>query len=176
VIGRALLAAALLAAAAQASDPKGATADASLKLVGKQAPKFSLPVDGMTSVSLRTLLEQKRPIVLSFFAWHCVPCEEGLPALGRVVDKVGQGKVTVLLIHVGEDKDGAMDKLLERTGAARFQHVIDGARAHAAKFGADRTIPRTVVIDKKGVVRKVFLEEGEGFEEQLEAALRASSS
>ena len=64
----------------------------------------------------------------------------------------------------------------EQTGADSLQTVVDGARAQAAKFGADRTLPRTVVIDAHGVVKAVFLEEGDEFEEQLEKILRDSGA
>src|SRR5712692_4341017 len=63
------------------------------KLVGKKAPAFAFPLDGFRLVSLRRLLEAKKPVVLSFFAWHCQPCEKGLPMLVKVIDKLGRDKV-----------------------------------------------------------------------------------
>lgn len=170
----ALLGAALLFAPAARAD--AAQEEEAEKFLGKKAPAFAFPLDGFRMVSLRRMLVSKKPIVLSFFAWHCKPCEKGLPMLVKTVGKFGRKNVEVLLVHVGEDKDGEMNKLLERTGAGKLPLVVDSNRAQAGKFGADKTIPRTVVIDTAGVVRAFFLEEGENFESELETKLKEASS
>jgi peroxiredoxin len=117
--------------------------------LNQPAPKFSLLLnDGSVGVSLAAALRQHLPVVVNFWSVSCKPCLAELPAFQRVASEL-EGKVTFLLVHVGEDE--ARMKL-----GVHLPSAADTNQTVAGDYCAVDVIPRTFIIDTRGVIRAVL--------------------
>jgi len=135
--------------------------------VGKPCPTFGGFTLENEPLSLAKLQKPNKgetatAVVISFFATYCKACKEKLPAIERVV--VGL-KARGVLIDYGEDAGLA----------APFVHaqrlsmpvIPDQFVKIAQRLGIDKTLPRTIVVDRKGDVSAIFDQEGDDFEQAL---------
>jgi hypothetical protein len=108
---------------------------------GAEAPAFSLPALDGSTVSLSSLLERGRPLLLVFSDAHCGPCQE----LATEVARWQRERADALTVAVverglefeeGPDQHGRADVLLH-----------DDAVWHA--YGADGT-PSAILVDAAG--------------------------
>lgn len=126
--------------------------------VGSQAPDVRLAyLDGGT----QQLFElEGTPVVLNFWASTCAPCLTEMPALeefsaAHLPGPDGTnpaGVVRVVGIAVA-DPETAARKMVERTGV-QYRNAADPQAEIFRVFGGT-SLPRTVVLDAKGVVRDV---------------------
>jgi cytochrome c biogenesis protein CcmG/thiol:disulfide interchange protein DsbE len=117
--------------------------------VDEPAPEFSLPsVDGST-VSLSDF--RGTPVVLTFFASWCNPCEEELPVLERIQDEAGD-RLQVLAVnyqdHIGDDSE----EFVRRLGVTYPALLQPDGDPVSDEYGVHE-IPQTFFIDADGVVR-----------------------
>jgi len=110
--------------------------------------------------------EAKAPVVVTFFATWCKPCEHGLPILDRVAREKG---AKLVLVAYGQEADVVRPFLAEK-GIARTT-ILDPYLKVSSRSGVDDALPRTFVLDEKGVVRAIFTLEGDDFETALAAAV-----
>jgi peroxiredoxin len=144
--------------------------------VGKAAPTFSLPDLSQQYVALHDFCgtklnkpwinKTKQVVVLSFFATWCKPCLQEIPHLEKVKNNFTSQAVKFMLINVGEEEAKIKDFLTQNP--VNLDILIDRYKKTAEKYDA-LTLPRLVVIDKNGIVKK----EQKGFEntEQFEKEL-----
>jgi cytochrome c biogenesis protein CcmG, thiol:disulfide interchange protein DsbE len=153
------------------------TPKANLIELGKEAPTFSLPDLNQQYVALRDFCgvklnkpwinKTKQVVVVSFFATWCKPCMQEIPHLEKIKNDFAAQGVKFLLIDVGEEEAKIKDFLAQNT--INLDILVDRYKKIAEKYDA-LTLPRLMVIDKNGIIRK----EQKGFAnaEQFETDLR----
>lgn len=127
-------------------------------MVGDQAPDFSLPApDGKTVVKLSALRGQV--VLLDFWASWCGPCQQALPGTERLHQTYKDRGLKVLGVNIEGDAARAQANI--RSLKLTFPTVMAQADASGqadwkavqiADYGID-SIPRGVLIDKKGIIR-----------------------
>ena len=111
-------------------------------------------------------------VVLSFFATWCKPCAEEMPQLLAVAREFADRGVVAFLVNVSE-QDSPVAAWLEQHPEISGTVLMDPFATFAIKYGVD-SLPRTIIIDRAGVIR--FIERGfqtEGYQTNVRAALSA---
>jgi thiol-disulfide isomerase/thioredoxin len=128
---------------------------------GQQAPTFSLPDIDQNYISLRDFCgdklrkpwknKTKHVVVISFFATWCKPCIAEIPHLEKIQDEFGGQPVKFFLVNVGEEREKVVSFLEKKD--INLKILLDRYQKTAGKYDA-LTLPRLVVIDKQGIIRK----------------------
>jgi len=142
--------------------------DASKARVGHRAPQFALPDLNGRTVSLSQL--RGRPVVLTFFASWCHPCEEELPVLEKVQKEYGS-RLTVVGVNF---RDSAGDsRQFVRDLKVTFPALVEdeGDNPVAARYGVNGP-PMTFFIDAQGKIATPPLY-GSGSRKDLQPGLDA---
>lgn len=137
-------------------------------LEGKAAPDFKLQsLDGAP-----VLLSQFKGniLVLDFWATWCPPCRKSLPHVQEVSHDSDLGKkgLRILAIDLRETKDQVQTFLTNNS--YNFPVAMDNDGAVAEKYLV-QGIPTTVIIDRKGVVQKVWIGFGDGSAKMIDEAI-----
>ena len=119
--------------------------------VGSPAKDFSLR-DSDRNVTLAQFRGQV--LVLNFWATWCPPCEEELPSLMRMQDRLRARGVTVLGVSIDVDGD-AYHRFLQQRGV-NFMTIRDPEQKVPTVYGTTGW-PETYVIDRQGVLRRKFV-------------------
>lgn len=116
--------------------------------VGAPAPDFALPALDGTTVTLAQY--RGRPVVLTFFASWCHPCEEELPVLEDLQQDQGD-RLQVLAVNY---RDFVADtrRFVERLGVT-YPVLLENSTDNpvAALYGV-RGVPVTFFIDANGAI------------------------
>lgn len=138
-----------------------------LLLPGSQAPTFTLPGADNNYVFLRDICGEKlrKPwknkikhvVVLSFFATWCVPCQKEIPRLMELQKRFSAENIKFFLIAVGEKKEKALS--FARRKNYSLPLLFDQYQVVAKKYRVN-SLPRLVIIDKNGIIRRYAI----GFE------------
>ncbi len=144
--------------------------------VGDPAPAFSLPDMDNNYIFLKDFSGEKlrKPwknkvrhvVVISFFATWCGPCKKEIPHLNKLMADFKGQAVKFFLIDVGETREKVEAFL--KTFRVDMPVLLDRYKQTAEKYDAN-SLPRLVVIDKKGVVRRIKrgFKDGARFEKEL---------
>lgn len=155
---------ALLAMPARADDAPACKAS-----VGSRAPGLAVSTsDGRIGVSLKEALRAGRPVVVMFWEWHCEPCKKVMPVLQKLSERP-EVSASFLLVHLGPDEKKMREKLDEL--GIRLPSASDDTYSKRARFCVQAT-PRTLVVDKQGLITAII----EGAEPDFELRLRAALS
>ena len=148
---------------ASAAPQKGEmlAADAT-SLEGKPAPDIDLKDVNGNASKLSDL--KGHVVVLDFWATWCPPCRASLPHLSAAAKKYAGDGVKVYAVNAGEDAETVKKYLADQK--LDLVAVLDAENAAGTKY-AVTGIPQTVIIDGKGVVRKVIV----GFDESQAGAV-----
>ena len=119
--------------------------------VGSAAKDFSLR-DSDRNVTLAQFRGQV--LVLNFWATWCPPCEEELPSLMRMQDRLRARGVTVLGVSIDVDGD-AYHRFLQQRGV-NFMTIRDPEQKIPSLYGTSGW-PETYIIDRQGVMRRKFV-------------------
>jgi len=104
---------------------------------------------------LKTFAAQKnsKRVVLAFFATWCIPCREGLALMSKKSSELEKNGVLVVLINVGEEDYGKIDKWV--SGYAKDGWLLNFDKFNnlpenfgLSKRGVDMPLPRTLLLDK----------------------------
>ena len=137
-------------------------------LLGKPAPRTKLDLLSGHKVDIASY-KGKKIVMLDFWAIRCVPCVYCLP---KVIDVANDYKDKgVVFVAVNDDDTAAqLDEFLNK----RNLHPEVALHNHAL-FDAYNitTIPKTVLIDKNGIVRAMHGGTGEDLKATLSAELDA---
>lgn len=135
-------------------------------LVNAPAPDFGLKTLGGEGFRLRT--QRERVVVLDFWASWCGPCIQTMPLVEEVVAEFGADQVHLVAVNIQESAD-RVQAAVDRLGlSATVLLDIDGQVAAVYQANA---IPQTVIIDREGTVRYVFVGGGSRFVAQFRDAL-----
>jgi peroxiredoxin len=142
--------------------------------VGQPAPKFAvLQGDGQIGVSLPAALRKHLPVVVNFWRHDCEPCKKELPDFQKVATEL-QGKVTFLLVHVGDD-EAKMRQVLQRLHVT-LPSAADLNQTVAQDYCVATAIPRTFIIDASGKVQAMLATvDAEGLRQALSKVTAAHS-
>jgi thiol-disulfide isomerase/thioredoxin len=114
---------------------------------------------------------EPRIVVLSFFASWCKPCAEEMPELTTIGKAWADRDVQVFFVNLNEQDSVVLEWMAQHPGIEGTV-LMDPYAENAVKYGVD-ALPRTIIIDREGVVR--FIERGfspEGYRQKVETALR----
>ena len=134
--------------------------------IGNVAPDFVLPgLDGkrLTLSSLRG-----RPVVLTFFASWCNPCEHDMPVLERAQHDNGD-RIAVVGVNYQDFPDDTR-AFVQRLGVTFPTLIEDSTDNPVAQRYDVHAMPDTVFIDAHGVVRDRLF--GTASAHDLETAVR----
>jgi thiol-disulfide isomerase/thioredoxin len=145
------------------SEQNDAPADtAQERLLGKLAPDQELPkLDG---TPFRLSDYRGKIVILDFWASWCGPCIQSMPRIHQVSREYTDAGVEAVFVNIEESED-RVRALLERLELVPTV-AMDGDGAFSKQY-AVQAIPQTVVIDRDGVVLKVFVGSGEDTEQEL---------
>ena len=129
---------------------------------GKPAPEVTLNTMDGEDIHLPDL--KGKVVVLDFWATWCKPCVMGLPLVTKVTDELADQGVVFYAVNQRET-EAQVKSCLKEMGM-EFAVALDKDAATGQAFGVD-AIPHSVIIDKKGVVRKVHVGFGPGMDEML---------
>lgn len=139
--------------------PEGATAlqqpraqQAADALQGKPAPAIKLGLlggDGQLDLAAH---QGKHVVILDFWASWCGPCRVGLPIVQEVAAQFAEKGVVFYAVNVGEDASAAQ-AFVDATGLTA-PVAMDPEGIAQRDYQAD-SIPRTVIIDKDGIIQEV---------------------
>jgi thiol-disulfide isomerase/thioredoxin len=139
--------------------------------VGEAMPSFAgWTLEGKMLSLTRALQgekgDERAPIVVTFFATWCKPCDHGLPILDRVAR---EKNAKLLMVAYGQEADVVRPYLVGKGISSTC--ILDPYLKVAKRSGVDEALPRTIVLDEKGVVRAIFTFEGSDFDAALAAAI-----
>lgn len=146
--------------AARASEPwcsREAVAPLGIEVgsqVGQLAPDFTLPDLSGSLVSLSSF--RGCPVVLDFWASWCKPCQESTPILESLRQRYAPRGLKVVAVSLDYRREDAI-RFLYDNGISEFIVLwapFAEARAVARLFEVE-AIPRTVLLDRQGVIRFV---------------------
>lgn len=136
-----------------------------MDLVGAPAPAWRdvTPLSGAPA-SVASL--EGRVALIDFWASWCRPCRLIAPRLSALRDRYGAQGLTV--VGITTDEAGEAATFAERHDM-RYPIVVDGTAETSRAYGITG-LPTMILVDKRGVVRDVFV----GFDPRSDARLEAS--
>lgn len=139
-----------------------------MDLVGAPAPAWTkvTPVAGAPS-SIAQL--KGRVVLVDFWATWCGPCRMLAPRLSALKDKFGAQGLTVVGITTDDAEKAAV---FAEKHAMRYGIVVDNEGDTSRAYGVT-ALPTMLLVDKKGVVRDVFVGYDPTGDARVEAALKA---
>ncbi|MEK6922435.1 MAG: DUF3179 domain-containing (seleno)protein [Nanoarchaeota archaeon] len=114
--------------------------------IGDLAPDFKLKTPQNTEIQLSSF-KNKKPVILSFWATWCLPCEEELPFFQKEYEK---NRIEILAINLQEDPNKAQEWFNKR--GFTMPILLDPNAAVKNLYGIF-TQPVTYFIDKNGVIQ-----------------------
>lgn len=106
---------------------------------------------------------QGEVVLLNFWASWCGPCRQEMPVLDRIHQRYKSLGFSVVGVNVDEDRGPAMRMLSE--SHVSFPVGFDPRGIVSTVYSVD-SMPSTVIVDRKGIVRHVHRGYQPGFEDQ----------
>jgi thiol-disulfide isomerase/thioredoxin len=120
--------------------------------VGLPAPVFRAPTLGGQTLALGDLRGQV--VLLDFWATWCAPCLAEMPTLRRFDERFGPRGLAVVGINIeGAAARRAVEDVVREAGL-RYPTVID--EGEVRRSYRVEGLPHLVIIDREGIVRRVF--------------------
>ncbi len=132
-------------------------------LIGQKAPNFQTQF--LNEEEFKLSDQKGKVVILDFWATWCGPCVRALPELQKATSSFNKKNVALLAVNQGESKK-VISKFLKKKQLKALSVIMDETR----KIGGDykvKGIPKTVIIDQKGVVRHVHVGFSSGMGERL---------
>ena len=139
-----------------------------MDLVGAPAPTWTkvIPLGGAPA-SIAAL--RGRVVILDFWATWCAPCRLLAPRLSALKDKFGAQGLTVVGMTTDDAEKAAV---FAEKSSMRYSIVVDKDAETSRAYGVS-ALPTMLIIDKKGVVREVFIGYDPSSDARVEASLKA---
>jgi len=119
-------------------------------VAGEAAPDFSFEDATGSTFSLSDF--QGKMVMLNFWATWCGPCAYEMPFIQQVYDEWPDGDLVILTIDIGESAE-TVATFLQDNGIS-LPVLLDMEGKVAVLYGV-RGIPRTLFIDKDGLIRGI---------------------
>ncbi|RKZ17295.1 hypothetical protein DRQ50_05145 [bacterium] len=122
--------------------------------VGNMAPDFNLErVDGgqLTLSELRG-----KAVLIDFWDTWCPPCREAMPHL-QALSVEHAADLEVVGVAIGREGKEAVAKFVQQRGLTFPIVLIDGEYKTAADFGGVQSIPTTILVDREGIIRRIWV-------------------
>lgn len=115
-----------------------------------QLPKFSLKSINGKEVSTDTLNNNGKPMIISFFATWCKPCNRELKAISEVYeDWVEETGVKLVAVSIDEAQNVNKVKPLVDSNGWPYEVLLDQNRDFSRAVGA-QSVPFTLILDGNG--------------------------
>lgn len=122
--------------------------------IGFRAPDFSLQTLNGETVRLSELVG--RPVVISYWATWCIPCQQELPILEQLYREYqSQGLVVVTVNAIDQDSLEDVQAMVGEKSMT-LPVLLDQGSQFASTYGA-LFFPTTVFVDASGVIRHIRL-------------------
>jgi peroxiredoxin len=151
--------------------------ESGLAKIGGAAPSFGgWDISGKKVLTLDGLRRTPAmaPLLITFGASWCKPCQAGLPRLVALTKKHPE----LRLVLIAVESDSATAQTFASTARMEGPAILDKFEQIAKTYGVtgeERTqLPRTFLVDLMGKVRAIYREEGEDLEQVIETDLEAS--
>lgn len=123
--------------------------------VGKVLPEFTLSDLKGDKITVPADFTGKL-IVVRFWVDWCKSCAIEMPVMDEIYNKYKDRGLVVVAVNVGQTKDVA--EAFVKKLKLSYPVVLDPDSAIAKKFGV-KAVPFTLIVDRKGIVRKRILGE-----------------
>lgn len=169
-IGIIVVAVAAIACAFIPPLPNGGAGDDGKPIANKPAATGKDRLQSMDLDEFNKLLKslQGKVVLINFWATWCRPCGMEMPHLIELYDKHKDEGLVVL--GLGEDVDSleTLEKYEAKLGATITYRVIQDPSAGIHRDFAVMSLPKTVIIDRRGNRRKTYDGYGFGLEKEIE--------
>ena len=137
------------------------------QLVGRSAPPFDLPAQAGGS---RASIDAARGkvILVDFWATWCDPCKESFPRYQALMDEF-DGELEIIGISVDDEPD-SIGSFGKETGV-KFPLAWDRDK-RVAKTYDPHAMPTSFLIDRDGIVRRIYEGYHSGDEKKIESDIR----
>lgn len=139
-------------------------------MVGKPAPDLKLGLFGGEGSLDLAAHKGKDVVILDFWASWCGPCRIGLPIVAEVAAQFKDKNVVLYAINASEDPR-LVQAFVEETGLAATI-AMDSNHDAQRKYQVN-SLPRTVIIDKDGIIQKVHAGVSQTYRSDLTRELAA---
>jgi thiol-disulfide isomerase/thioredoxin len=137
--------------------------------------KYTRDVEFLKGEDGKLLYENGRPkarltkyaLVINFFATYCAPCIREIPTFNKIAASYDGQPVKFLYVNVDVEKSAEEVKAFAQEKGIAVEMMFPSVSQTVKEYQID-TLPRIVVADSEGVVRKVVL----GFHDDLTAQLQ----
>ncbi len=117
--------------------------------VGDQAFDFTLLDLEGNELSLASL--RGRPVILNFWATWCAPCRVEMPELQAAYEAYQDDDLAILALNQQESPEVVRDFFTHEMGLT-FTPLLDSEGAVASLYGANRTLPTSIIINGDGII------------------------
>jgi peroxiredoxin len=156
---------AALAAPVEAAPKAAPAVDLSIPVepkIGFRAPDFSLQTLNGETIRLSELVG--RPVVISYWATWCIPCQKELPILEQLFREYQpQGLMVVTVNAIEQDTRDEVQAMVGEKSMT-LPVLLDQGNQFASTYGA-LFFPTTIFVDASGVIR--FIRLGDSSESEL---------
>jgi cytochrome c biogenesis protein CcmG/thiol:disulfide interchange protein DsbE len=141
--------------------------------LGEKAPGFITNTLDGKRIALKDYWEnqEKKVLILSFFATWCGPCKEDLKYLQKVQDQhSSKGLQVVSVLTQDSSKEEAVRRFTQTLGV-RLPVLLDEFSIIGRRYGVTG-LPCTFVIDKEGILKGKYLGYSEVVKRKFEDLLK----
>jgi peroxiredoxin len=139
---------------------------------GEPASDFTLSDVSGSQVTLSALKD--KVVVLSFWATWCGPCKEEMPHLQKLYEAHKEQGLVVLSISTDDARSASRVKPYVTKMGYTFPVLLDRESTVIGAYNPAKTLPYTVVIDRKGEVVRRTTGYNPGDEKELETFVVAA--